>query len=120
MKTLNKKTNKKKSNKASFLKKLFEILNEPSFYDYIRWSPDGSSFLIVNQKLFKKKVMTKYWTHNNFASFHRQLNLYNFKKVKTENGEHRFVLKEFNKNKTDEEIELIEKKVKNDKKKKRN
>ena len=73
MKILGKKTNKIKLNKASFLKKLYEILNEPSFYDYIRWSPYGLSFMIVNQKLFIKKVMSKYWTHDNFTSFHRQI-----------------------------------------------
>lgn len=120
MKALDKEKNKIKPNKASFLKKLFEILKEPLFNKYIRWSRDGFSFIIVDEKLFLKKVMPKYWTHDNFASFHRQLNLYNFKKLKTENGEHKYEHEEFNKYKDIKEIELIKKKVKNKKEKENN
>ena len=117
MTTLDKKRNNIKSKEASFLSKLYKILEDPLFSNCVRWSPDGLSFIIINQKLFEKKALPKYFAHHKFASFHRQLNLYNFRKVKTKNGEHKYEHEEFNKWKTIEEIKLIKKKFKNKKEK---
>ena len=117
MKTLDKERINIKSKEASFLSKLYKILEDPSFYNCIRWSSDGLSFIIINQKLFEKKALPKYFAHHKFSSFHRQLNLYNFRKVKNKNGEQKYEHEEFNKWKTIEEIKLIKKKIKNKKEK---
>ena len=66
MKTLDKKKNNIKFKEASFLSKLYKILEDPSFYNCIRWSTDGLSFIIINQKLFEKKALPKYFSHNYF------------------------------------------------------
>ncbi|XP_063101625.1 heat shock factor protein 3-like [Cavia porcellus] len=42
---------------------------------------NGQSFCIVNEQIFAKKVLPKYFKHNNIASFTRQLNIYGFRKV---------------------------------------
>ena len=99
----------KKKRQPSFLIKLYEILEDHSFSDYIRWSPDGLSFIIINQKLFEKEVLLKYYAHHRFSSFHRQLNLYNFSKKKSEK---KYFHKEFNMFKRKDEIKLIKKKPK--------
>ena len=71
------------SEKASFLIKLYRILQSQKYTNCINWSlPDGLSFIIVNKKLFEKKILPKFFHTRKFASFHRQLNLYNFRKKK--------------------------------------
>ena len=103
---------KKTVYKASFLIKLFKILRVKSFNKYIRWSQNGNYFIIVNKRLFEKKILPKYFAHKKFSSFNRQLNLYNFSKVKFKNGEKGYVHEEFNSRTSVDEIMLIKKKIK--------
>jgi hypothetical protein len=70
---------------TSFLSKTFEILSEESLKDIISWNEDGTSFIIKNVTDFSETVLPKYFKHSNFASFVRQLNMYDFHKCK--NGE---------------------------------
>ena len=101
------------SEKASFLIKLYRILQSQKYTNCINWSlPDGLSFIIVNKKLFEKKILPKFFHTRKFASFHRQLNLYNFRKKKDENGEKKYFHKEFNKWKSEKQIQLIKKEPK--------
>jgi hypothetical protein len=117
MKILGKKK-KRTSNKseATFLLKLFTILNnkdkdkDKDFSKYIYWSKDGLSIIIPNQNNFTKNVLPKFCNTKNFSSFVRQLNMYHFKKIKTKNRtEIKYKHSEFNKFKTEEEIKLIKK-----------
>lgn len=66
---------------ASFVKKLFKILKDPNFESIISWTENGTSFVIKDQHLFTNLVLPQYYKHQNFASFVRQLNMYDFHKV---------------------------------------
>ncbi|KAG9408459.1 hypothetical protein AC1031_021696 [Aphanomyces cochlioides] len=48
------------------------------------WSMDGMSFAIKDPKEFAATILPKYFKHNNFNSFVRQLSLYGFQKSKTD------------------------------------
>ena len=118
---LGKKRQLKKISKTepSFLVKLFNILNESQYKSYIRWGPDGQSVVISDSNGLTKKVLPKFYNHNNYASFVRQLNMYNFHKVRSnqKNGEEKYIHNEFKKSKTLKEIQSIHRKMRKDKKK---
>ncbi|KAG8949992.1 hypothetical protein FRC04_008071 [Tulasnella sp. 424] len=65
----------------NFVRKLYEMLDDKSAQDYIRWNPDGKSFVIDNQDDFAKNVLGRYLKTGNFQSFIRQLNMYDFHKT---------------------------------------
>lgn len=98
-------------NKSKFLRKLFKILNNDDYSNCIRWSDDGSSFIISNKFAFENNVLTNF-NHNNFSSFIRQLNNYNFHNISLDKGEIKYQHDEFNKNKSLDEILLIKKQQK--------
>ncbi|TFK64861.1 hypothetical protein BDN72DRAFT_881277 [Pluteus cervinus] len=68
---------------ADFVKKLYKMLEDKSVEDVVSWSPDGDSFIVKDMNEFTKTVLPKMFKHSNFASFVRQLNKYDFHKVKT-------------------------------------
>ena len=105
----------KPKSETSFLLKLYTILNDKKYIKMIKWCDDGHSFIIYNVSNFAKNVLPNFFNHHNFTSFVRQLNLYNFHKVKTgKKGEQKYTHNEFNKKKTIEEIKLIKKKNKSE------
>ena len=80
---LNKKvTRSRKRRTKSFLSKLYEILNEISYKDIISWNMEGNGILIKNISSLCKIILPKYFKHNNYSSFIRQLNIYGFHKSK--------------------------------------
>lgn len=68
-----------KQNAASFLEKLYTILEEES-EDVISWNASGTSFIIHNPQRFSQEIMGKYFKSSKFNSFVRQLNFYGFRK----------------------------------------
>ena len=116
MKMIGKKRNKKKPKpESSFLVKLYTILDGNKYSKYIKWSQDGLSIIILNQNAFTKNVLPDFFNHHNYSSFVRQLNLYNFHKIKSnKKGEQKYMHDQFHQSKTLEEIQLIKKKVKLD------
>lgn len=58
-------------------------MNDPSCDDLIAWDPTGASFHVYDQSRFAREVLPRYFKHNNFASFIRQLNMYGFRKLST-------------------------------------
>ena len=66
-----------------FLKKVFSILEENKFNDYISWSDDGKALIIKKPTEFAVQLLPLYFKHSNFSSFIRQLNMYKFRKSKT-------------------------------------
>lgn len=65
----------------AFIQKMWLMVNDPENNHYIRWSEDGESFYVAHREEFMKTILPKYFKHNNFASFVRQLNMYGWHKV---------------------------------------
>lgn len=63
------------------LTKLQSMVQDPASNDLIRWSEDGKSFIVVRHEDLAKEVLPRFFKHNNFSSFVRQLNMYGFHKV---------------------------------------
>ncbi|XP_060851352.1 heat shock factor protein isoform X2 [Rhopalosiphum padi] len=62
-----------------FLRKLWTLVCSQETDNVIKWSEDGDSFIINNPVEFCK-VLPRYFKHNNFMSFVRQLHIYGFSK----------------------------------------
>jgi len=59
-----------------FLTKTFQLVDDQSIDDVISWNDDGSTFIVWNPTVFARDLLPKYFKHNNFSSFVRQLNTY--------------------------------------------
>ncbi|KAK1753483.1 transcription factor prr1 [Echria macrotheca] len=77
------------NNSSDFVRKLYKMLEDPSYNSVVRWSADGDSFVVLENEKFTKTILPKHFKHSNFASFVRQLNKYDFHKVRhnEESGE---------------------------------
>ncbi|KAI3720664.1 hypothetical protein L2E82_31655 [Cichorium intybus] len=64
-----------------FLTKTYQLVEDKTIDDVISWNEDGSTFIVWNPTEFAKDLLPKYFKHNNFSSFVRQLNTYGFRKV---------------------------------------
>lgn len=61
------------------------MLQEDSYKEVVRWTASGDSFVVINTNEFTKDILPRHFKHSNFASFVRQLNKYDFHKVKIPN-----------------------------------
>ncbi|KAJ1917210.1 kinase-regulated stress-responsive transcription factor skn7 [Mycoemilia scoparia] len=73
-----------------FVKKLFRMLETKAHQDIVCWSYEGDSFVIKEPNEFSKHILPQHFKHNNFASFVRQLNKYDFHKIKQPNDAERY------------------------------
>uniref|UniRef100_A0A7N0U712 HSF-type DNA-binding domain-containing protein n=1 Tax=Kalanchoe fedtschenkoi TaxID=63787 RepID=A0A7N0U712_KALFE len=64
-----------------FLTKTYQLVDDISIDSIISWNEDGTAFVVWNPAEFARDVLPKYFKHNNFSSFVRQLNTYGFRKV---------------------------------------
>ena len=81
-----KRLNHKNEKFETFLLKLNEILNNKSYSQIINWTNDGESIIVKDHNELTKKVLPKFFKHHNYASFVRQLNMYNFHKIRTDSN----------------------------------
>lgn len=59
-----------------FLTKTFQLVDDPSVDELISWNEDGTAFIVWRPAEFARDLLPKYFKHNNFSSFVRQLNTY--------------------------------------------
>ncbi|GAA0145400.1 winged helix/forkhead transcription factor [Lithospermum erythrorhizon] len=64
-----------------FLKKTYELVDDPNTNDAVSWSQGNNSFIVLDPQKFAMNLLPRYFKHNNFSSFVRQLNTYGFRKV---------------------------------------
>lgn len=61
---------------SPFLSKTYMMVSNPSTDAIVSWSSTNRSFVVWNQPEFSKDLLPKFFKHNNFSSFVRQLNTY--------------------------------------------
>ncbi|KAF6173350.1 hypothetical protein GIB67_027045 [Kingdonia uniflora] len=66
---------------APFLTKTYEMVDDPVTDSIVSWSPNNGSFIVWDPPEFAKELLPKFFKHNNFSSFVRQLNTYGFRKA---------------------------------------
>ncbi|KAI5190565.1 hypothetical protein NEMIN01_1103 [Nematocida minor] len=71
------------SQSTEFIDKLYSMLEDAQNQMYIQWTGSGTSFLIINPTEFGKCMLNKHFKHGNLSSFVRQLNKYDFHKIKS-------------------------------------
>lgn len=91
----NTKIETKSEESPNFLLKLYRILETPEYSNIIHWNDTGEYFIVKNLHDFTESILPKFYKHNNFSSFVRQLNMYDFHKKKSVQNEHIFQHKSF-------------------------
>ena len=95
-----------------FLEKLYTILMRVEYKEYIDWSENGEIINISDKIKFSNKILPKFFKHNKYSSFIRQLYLYGFHKIpKIKNSKNeQFINPNFTRYKTLKEIKEMKKK----------
>ncbi|KAI8888120.1 hypothetical protein K501DRAFT_210950 [Backusella circina FSU 941] len=65
-----------------FVKKLFSMLEDNSYPQIFSWGAEGHTFVVKDPNEFARYILPKHFKHSNFASFVRQLNKYDFHKLR--------------------------------------
>ncbi|KAK9896294.1 hypothetical protein P389DRAFT_137473, partial [Cystobasidium minutum MCA 4210] len=53
----------------------YSMVNDPATDHLIRWTEDGTSFIVPSSEKFGKELLPRFFKHSNFGSFVRQLNM---------------------------------------------
>ena len=73
-------------------------MQNPEYSDTIEWIPEENGFIVKNITDLTEKIFPRHFKHTNYASFVRQLNLYGFHKVRSNDQGHIFTHNYFQKN----------------------
>ncbi|KAF2284308.1 hypothetical protein GH714_020377 [Hevea brasiliensis] len=64
-----------------FLTKTYDIVEDMATNHIVSWSRGNNSFVVWDPQTFAMSLLPRYFKHNNFSSFVRQLNTYGFRKL---------------------------------------
>ncbi|KAG5250556.1 heat stress transcription factor [Salix suchowensis] len=67
-----------------FLTKTFDMVDDPMTNHIVSWSRGGFSFVVWDPDSFSINILPRFFKHNNFSSFVRQLNTYGSKAASKE------------------------------------
>ncbi|GLT36371.1 hypothetical protein SLA2020_107540 [Shorea laevis] len=70
-----------------FLTKTFDMVEDPGTNHIVSWSRGGTSFVVWDPHSFSTNLLPRFFKHNNFSSFVRQLNTYGFRKIDSDKWE---------------------------------
>ncbi|KAG0333353.1 hypothetical protein BG004_000883 [Podila humilis] len=67
--------------RSMFVDKLLKMVEDPSIQHLISWAKEGDMFYVYNCVKLSQYILPKFFKHNNWQSFVRQLNMYGFHKI---------------------------------------
>ncbi|KAF3640561.1 Heat stress transcription factor A-2b [Capsicum annuum] len=70
-----------------FLTKTYEMVDDSTIDHIVSWNRGGQSFVVWDPHAFSTMLLPRFFKHNNFSSFVRQLNTYGFRKIDPERWE---------------------------------
>ncbi|XP_060181138.1 heat stress transcription factor A-7a-like isoform X3 [Lycium barbarum] len=70
-----------------FLTKTYEMVDDSTTDHVVSWNRGGQSFVVWDPQAFSTTLLPRFFKHNNFSSFVRQLNTYGFRKIDPERWE---------------------------------
>jgi heat shock transcription factor len=68
---------------SPFLRTLWRMLSDSTVSEYIHWNEAGNAVVIPDSVAFAHHAVSRYFRHQRFDSFVRQMNLYGFRRSKT-------------------------------------
>jgi len=69
-----------------FIVKLWQMLADEANFEVLAWDEYGESFHVLGSVSAISKMLSRYFRHNKYSSFQRQLNYFGFQKIKVTDG----------------------------------